>query len=192
MIRSIKAAPAGTPEMVRLSSIGKVFDIMKDELTEVDIKKMKEEIEYRQVVLTPKFKDEVTRTRALGDLSENDEYRSAKRELNRNYSRIRYLKAMIETAVVIKVESSEDAVGLFDHVTIYYEDDDEERTITIVTTLRNDVLNDRISKESPLGSALLGHRVGDRVKIEVNDSYSYYVVIRALEKGRDDETLEIH
>ncbi len=165
---------------------------MKDELTEVDIQKMKEEIEYRQSVLTPKYKEEVARTRALGDLSENDEYRSAKRELNRNYSRIRYLKAMIETAIVIKVESSEDTIGLFDHVTIYYEEDDEERTITIVTTLRNDVLKDLISKESPLGKALLGHKVGDRVKIDVNDSYSYYIQVRALEKGTDDASLDIH
>ncbi|MGN1346750.1 MAG: GreA/GreB family elongation factor [Eubacteriales bacterium] len=165
---------------------------MKDELTAVDIQKMKEEIEYRQSVLTPKFKEEVARTRALGDLSENDEYRSAKRELNRNYSRIRYLKAMIETAVVIEVEKSdENTVGLFDHVTIWYEDDEEERTITLVTTLRNDVLRDRISKESPLGKALLGRRVGERVKIDVNDSYSYYVEIRALEKGTDDASLEI-
>ncbi|MBQ8187183.1 MAG: GreA/GreB family elongation factor [Clostridia bacterium] len=166
---------------------------MKDELTAVDIKKMKEEIEYRQAVLTPKFKDEVARTRALGDLSENDEYRSAKRELNRNYSRIRYLKAMIETAVVIEVEESDDeTVGLFDHITIWYEDDEEERTITIVTTLRNDVLNGLISKESPLGKALLGRRVGERVKIDVNENYSYYVEIRSLEKGADDASLNIN
>lgn len=166
---------------------------MKDELTAVDIKKMKEEIEYRQAVLTPKFKDEVARTRALGDLSENDEYRSAKRELNRNYSRIRYLKAMIETAVVIEVEESDDeTVGLFDHITIWYEDDEEERTITIVTTLRNDVLNGLISKESPLGKALLGRRVGERVKIDVNENYSYYVEIRSIEKGADDASLNIN
>ena len=166
---------------------------MKDELTAVDIQKMKEEIEYRQAVLTPKFKDEVARTRALGDLSENDEYRSAKRELNRNYSRIRYLKAMIETAVVIEVENSgEDTVDLFDHVTIWYEDDEEERTIKIVTTLRNDVLNDLISKESPLGKTLLGKKVGDRVKIDVNENYSYYVEIKSLEKGTDDASLNIN
>lgn len=166
---------------------------MKDELTAVDIKKMKEEIEYRQAVLTPKFKDEVARTRALGDLSENDEYRSAKRELNRNYSRIRYLKAMIETAVIIEVEESDDeTVGLFDHVTIWYEDDEEERTITIVTTLRNDALSGLISKESPLGKALLGRRVGERVKIDVNENYSYYVEIRSLEKGADDASLSIN
>lgn len=165
---------------------------MHNELTEVDIKKMKEEIEYRQSVLTPKFKEEVQRTRALGDLSENDEYHSAKRELNRNYSRIRYLKAMIETAVVIKVESDNDTIGLFDKVTIYYEDDEEERTITIVTTLRNNVLMDLISKESPLGKSLLGHKVGDRVKIDVNDKVSYYVQIKGLEKGVDDESLNIN
>ena len=166
---------------------------MKDELTAVDIKKMKEEIEYRQAVLTPKFKDEVARTRALGDLSENDEYRSAKRELNRNYSRIRYLKAMIETAVVIEIEETDDdTVALFDHATIWYEDDEEERTITIVTTLRNDVLNGLISKESPLGKALLGKKIGERVKIDVNDNYSYYVEIRDLEKGADDASLNIN
>ena len=166
---------------------------MKDELTSADIQKMKEEIEYRQAVLTPKFKEEVARTRALGDLSENDEYRSAKRELNRNYSRIRYLKAMIETAVVIEIEESDaETVGLFDHVTIWYEDDEEERTITIVTTLRNDVLNGLISKESPLGKALLGKKIGERVKIDVNDNYSYYVEIRDLEKGADDASLNIN
>ncbi len=166
---------------------------MKDELTAVDIQKMKEEIEYRQAVLTPKYKEEVARTRALGDLSENDEYRSAKRELNRNYSRIRYLKAMIETAVVIEVaETDDETVGLFDHVTIWYEEDEEERTITIVTTLRNDVLSDLISKESPLGKTLLGRKVGDRVRIDVNETYSYYVQIRSLEKGTDDHSLAIN
>ena len=165
---------------------------MHNELTEVDIKKMREEIEYRQAVLTPKYKDEVARTRALGDLSENDEYRSAKRELNRNYSRIRYLKVMIETAVVIKIDADDNTVGLFDQVTLYYEDEEEERTIRIVTTLRNDVLHDLISKESPLGKAVLGKKVGDRIKIDVNDKYSYYVVIRALEKGTDDENLKIN
>ena len=87
---------------------------MRKELTEVEIKQIKEEIKHRQEVTTPTCIAEVQRTRALGDLSENDEYRSAKRELNRNYSRIRYLKAMIETAVVIEVANSgEDTVDLF-------------------------------------------------------------------------------
>ncbi len=164
---------------------------MHDELTQVDIKKMREEIEYRKKVLTPQLKEHLQAARDLGDLSENDEYRSAKRELNKNYSRIRYLTAMIETAVIIDVKSPDDRVGLFDKVTIRYEEDDEVRTVAIVTTLRNDVLNGYISKESPFGKALLGHKVGDRIKIDASADYSYYVVIEKIEKGHDDESLEI-
>ena len=164
---------------------------MYNELTPVDIKKMKEEIEYRTTQLTPKLKAELQAARELGDLSENDEYRSAKRELNRNYSRIRYLKAMIDTAVVIKVDSAEDKIGLFDKITLYYEEDDEENTITLVTTLRNDVFGGYISKESPVGKAIMGHKVGDRVIVQVNDKISYPVVIRKIEKGIDDPNLKI-
>lgn len=164
---------------------------MHDELTEVDIQKMKDEIRWRREELNPKLRDEVRRTRELGDLSENDEYRSAKREWNRNNGRIRYLEAMIETAIVIKVDHAEDTVGLFDKVTLFYEEDDEENTITLVTTLRNDVFGGYISKESPVGKAIMGHKVGDRVIVQVNDKISYPVVIRKIEKGEDDPNLKI-
>lgn len=164
---------------------------MHDELTEVDIQKMKDEIRWRREELNPKLRDEVRRTRELGDLSENDEYRSAKREWNRNNSRIRYLEAMIETAVVIKVDHAADTVGLFDKVTLFYEEDDEENTITLVTTLRNDVFGGYISKESPVGKAIMGHKVGDRVIVQVNEKISYPVVIRKIEKGEDDPSLKI-
>jgi len=163
---------------------------MHDELTEVDIQKMKEEIRQRQE-LNPKLREEVRRTKELGDLSENDEYRSARREWTRNNSRIRYLEAMIETAVIIKVDHASDVVGLFDKVTLYYEDDDEENTIVLVTTLRNDVFGGYISKESPVGKAIMGHRVGDRVIVHVNADISYPVIIRSIEKGEDDPTLQI-
>ena len=165
---------------------------MAHELTQVEIDKIKEEIAHRQAEVTPACIAEVQRTRALGDLSENDEYRSAKRELNRNYSRIRYLKGLLENAKVVSYSSTDDTVGMFDTVTLYYEDDEEERTITLVTPLRNDILNGRISKESPLGKAIMGHKVGDRVEILVNEKYSYYVEIRALEKGSDDDSLRIN
>lgn len=164
---------------------------MHDELTEVDIQKMKEEIRWRREELNPKLRDEVRRTRELGDLSENDEYRSAKREWNRNNGRIRYLEAMIETAIVIPVAHEENTVGLFDKVTLYYEEDDEENTITLVTTLRNDVFGGYISKESPVGKAIMGHRVGERIMVQVNDMISYPVVIKKIEKGEDDPTLKI-
>ena len=164
---------------------------MHDELTQVDIKKMQEEVDYRMCVLRPQLLAEVQRTREYGDLSENAEYKEAKREKNANESRIRYLKKMIETARVIKVEKKADAVCLFDTVTYYVEEDEEEEERQIVTTLRQDVLRGYLSKESPLGKALLGKKVGDRVYVKVNDNYGYYVEIRAIKKGHDDENIPI-
>ena len=164
---------------------------MHDELTQVDIKKMQEEVDYRMCVLRPQLLAEVQRTREYGDLSENAEYKEAKREKNANESRIRYLKKMIETAKVIKVEKKADAVCLFDTVTYYVEEDDEEEERQIVTTLRQDVLRGYLSKESPLGKALLGKKIGDRVYVKVNDNYGYYVEIRAIKKGHDDENIPI-
>ena len=164
---------------------------MHDELTQVDIDKMKEEIRYRKSELDPQLKEMLKTARELGDLSENDEYKQAKRELGRNRGRIRYLENMIATAKVITDTSGKDEVGLFDFVEIYYEEDDETRTVRIVTTLRNDVLNDCISKESPVGRALLGRKVGDRVTVKVNDRVSYPVVIKSLKKGEDDASLPI-
>ena len=164
---------------------------MYDELTEVDIQKMKDEIDYRTRELRPKLIEEVKVARGFGDLSENFEYKAAKREKNRNDSRIRYLDRMIKTAKVIEDKSGSDEVGLFDRVKIYMEDDDEERDIRLVTTLRQNAPLGLISKESPVGAAIMGHHVGDRVKVDVNDDYSYYIVIREIEKGSDDESLPI-
>lgn len=164
---------------------------MYDELTEVDIKKMREEVEYRTRVLRPKCIEDVKVAREFGDLSENFEYKAAKREKNRNDSRIRYLERMISTAKVIKNSSAEGVVGLFDRVKIYIEEDDEERDIQIVTTLRQNALKNLISKESPVGKAVMGRKVGDRVKVTVSEDYSYYIVIRSAEKGEDDESLDI-
>ena len=124
-------------------------------------------------------------------LSENAVYHAAKRERGRNESRIRYLRNMIKTAVIIDSKSADDRVGLFDTVTYYVEEDDCEEQVRIVTTLRRDPFQNIISKESPLGSALMGKRVGDRVCVEVNSGYSYFIVIRGIEKGEDDDGLEI-
>ena len=165
---------------------------MYDELTDVDIKKMQEEIDYRVRELRPKLIEEVQTARAFGDLSENYEYKCAKQAKNRNESRIRYLERMIRTAKVIQVKPKEDAVNLFDKVTIYNEMVKKEMDIRIVTTLRQDALKGLISKESPVGKALMGHKVGDRVQVEVNANMKYFVEIRAIEKGRDDENMEIN
>ena len=164
---------------------------MHDELTEVDIKKMQEELNHRRTVLRPQLIEDVQTARAFGDLSENFEYKCAKRDKNRNDSRIRYLENMIRTAKVISADSQEGIVGLFDRVELYNEKLDKTQTIRLVTTLRQDALKGLISKESPVGSAVLGHRVGDRVLVEVSPELKFYMVIRSIEKGTDDESLEI-
>lgn len=163
---------------------------MYDELTEVDIQKMKDEIDYRTLQLRPKLIEEVKVARGFGDLSENFEYKAAKREKNRNDSRIRYLQNMIKTAVVIERNDEADGVALFDKVTFQDEDGDEE-TIQLVTTLRQDALKGLISKESPVGKALMGKRVGDTVRIQVNENYAYDVTILSLEKTGEDPDIPI-
>ena len=164
---------------------------MYDELTEIDIKKMEEEIAYREAVLGPELLAEMKRTREFGDLSENAEYKEAKREKRKNEGRIRYLKNMIRTAKVIEIKVDRDRIGLFDRVKIYNEKMGAEKEIQIVTTLRQNALQGYVSKESPLGTAIMGHKVGDRVLVQVNENMSYYVQIRALEKGEDNEELPI-
>ena len=159
---------------------------MHDELTKTDIKKMREELDYRRITLRPKLLEEVKVARGFGDLSENFEYKAAKQEKNKNESRIRYLENMLKTARVYDDRSADDEVGLYDKVTVYLEDDDEEETWQVVTTVRQDVLHGLISKESPMGSALLGKKAGERFYVQVNKEYGYYAVVRAIEKGRDD------
>lgn len=164
---------------------------MYDELTAVDIKKMQEELDHRIQVLRPQLIEEVQTARAFGDLSENFEYKCAKQAKNRNDSRIRYLERMIRTAKVIEVKDQADAVGLFDRVTVYNEMAKKEMVLRIVTTLRQDALKGLISKESPVGQALLGHKAGERVQVTLGPGSGYFMEIRAIEKGEDDESLEI-
>ena len=164
---------------------------MYDELTEVDIRKMQEEINYRVRELRPKLIEDVQTARAFGDLSENFEYKCAKQEKNRNESRIRYLERMIRTAKFISSESKEDAVGLFDTVIVFNEKLQKEMTVRLVTTLRADASKGLISKESPVGKALLGRRAGETVHVKVSDSLQYDMVIRSIEKGEDDASIAI-
>lgn len=164
---------------------------MHDELTRTDIEKMKEELHQRRTVTRPQLLEAVKEARAFGDLSENFEYKAAKREKSRNDSRIRYLQNMIKTAVVIDGTSQGEGIALFDKVTFLVEDDGTQETIQLVTTLRQDALKGLISKESPVGKALLGHKVGDRVKIQVSDTFAYYVQIQQVEKTGEDPDLPI-
>ena len=164
---------------------------MHDELTKVDIAKMQQELDMRRLELRPKLIEEVQIARSFGDLSENFEYKAAKREKNRNDSRIRYLERMIRTAVVIEDTSAEDEVGLFDTVTVFLTDECEEEVFRLVTTLRQNPLQGLVSKESPIGSALMGKKVGDIVHVQVNERFGYDAKVIKIEKGTDDEDLPI-
>lgn len=161
---------------------------MHDQLTENDIRRLQEEIEYRKLVVRKDAIAAVKEAREQGDLSENFEYYAAKKDKNKNESRIRYLERMIKTARVISDDSKADEVGLNNTVTLFFEDEGECETYKIVTTIRENSLEGRISNESPIGKAVMGHKVGDRVFVRVNDKFGYYVVIKALEKTEDDST----
>lgn len=159
---------------------------MHNELTKKDLELMRKELDHRRLELRPKLLEEVKTARGFGDLSENFEYKAAKRERGRNESRIRYLENMIRTAVVVEDRSGADTVGLYDKVTVWLEDDGEEEVYQIVTTVRQDALRGRISKESPVGRALLGRRVGERFQVQSDSGYTWEGVVRAIEKGTDD------
>lgn len=159
---------------------------MNNELTQSDIRKMEEEIEFRKLVERPRLIADVKEARSHGDLSENFEYYAAKREKNRNESRIRYLERMIRSAHVISDASKEDEVGINNTVTIEFVEDGEQEVYRIVTTVRGNSLQGLISNVSPMGSALLGHKVGDVVHVNVSDSAGYDVKIVALDKTMDD------
>ena len=159
---------------------------MAEQLTRKDVERIEAEIEMRKLEMRPKLIEAVKEARAQGDLSENFEYYAAKREKNRNESRIKYLEKMIKTAKIISDESADDEVGLNNTIELYFEDDDETEKFKIVTTVRGSSLEGYISNDSPLGRAVMGHKAGDRVFVKVNENAGYYVVIKSIENTVDD------
>jgi hypothetical protein len=159
---------------------------MYDKLTKNDIRRLEEEIEHRKLVVRKQAIAEVKEARAHGDLSENFEYYAAKRFKNQNESRIRYLEKMVKTARIIEDDSKEDEVGLDNTVTVYFVEDDEEEIYKLVTSVRGDSVSNLITIESPLGKALMGHKEGDTVSVKVNEQVSYDVVIKNIEKTKDE------
>ena len=161
---------------------------MREQLTASDVAKIREEIDHRKLVVRPKALEDVKEARAQGDLSENFEYYAAKRFNRQNESRIQYLEKMLKTAKVISDKSKADEVGLNDTVTLYFEDDDEEEVYRLVTSIRGNSMEGRISIESPLGSAIRGHKEGETVFVKVNEKSGYEVTIRKIEKTGEEET----
>mgnify|MGYP002650459393 CR=1 FL=1 len=158
---------------------------MREKLTKSDVEKIQAEIDHRKLVVRPECLEAVKEARAQGDLSENFEYYAAKKDKNQNESRIRYLENMLKNAIVISDASKSDEVGVNKAVTRYMEDDDEEETYKLVTSIRGNSMHNMISTESPLGKAILRHKVGERVLVKASDTYSYYVVIKKIENTSD-------
>ena len=154
---------------------------MHDDLTAQDIAMMQKELDHRKLELMPELIEEVKRTRAFGDLSENFEYKAAKQAQNRNRSRIRYLERMIKSAHVIEDKAGADEVGLFDKVELLFEDDEDTETVQVVTTVRCDPLSGRISCK-----ALLGRKAGDEVSVTTEEGGSYTVRIKSITKEEDN------
>ena len=164
---------------------------MREKLTRSDVKKIEEEIEHRKLVVRKEALEAVKEARAHGDLSENFEYHAAKKDKNKNESRIRYLERMLKTAEIITDESKEDEVGLNNTVEVYFEEDEASEKFRLVTSIRGNSMKGLISTESPIGKAIMGHKVNDRIFIRVNDSYGYYIVIRSIEKTVEDAADQI-
>ena len=160
---------------------------MREKLTKSDVEKIREEIEHRKLVERKELIEAVKEARSHGDLSENFEYHAAKKEKNRNESRIRYLERMLKTANIVSDDSKEDEIGINNTVDLYFEDDEEVETYRIVTSVRGSSLNGLVSIESPLGKALLGHKEGDRVFIKVNDDFGYYVIVKKVIKTQSED-----
>ena len=156
-------------------------------LTQSDVEKIKEEIEHRKLVVRPEAIEAVKEARAQGDLSENFEYHAAKKDKNQNESRIRYLERMLKTAQIVSEKSADDEVGMNNTVEVYFEDEDETEVFKLVTSVRGSSLNGKISIESPMGKAVLGHKVNDRVYVKVNENTGYYVVIKSIENTGDSD-----
>lgn len=160
---------------------------MREKLTARDVQKIEEEIEHRKLVVRKEAIEAVKEARAQGDLSENFEYYAAKRHKNQNESRIRYLERMLKTADIVSDESKEDEVGMNDVVEVEFEEDGEVEKYKLVTSIRGNSMENRISIESPIGKALKGKKVGQRVEVQVNDNYSYFLLIRSIDKTGSEE-----
>ena len=158
---------------------------MREKLTERDVQKIQQEIEHRKLVVRKEAIEAVKEARAQGDLSENFEYYAAKRHKNQNESRIRYLERMLKTADIVTDTSREDEV-MDDIVEVEFEEDGEIEKYKLVTSIRGNSMENRVSIESPVGRALKGHKVGDRVQVKVNETMSYYLKIRSIDKTGDE------
>lgn len=136
------------------------------ELTYEGIKELQDELEYRKTELAIEIAERLKEARALGDLSENSEYDDAKDAQAKNEVRIADIEAILKNAKVIDdTEISSEQVTLGSKVKLLDVEFDEELVYTIVGSLEEDIFKNKISNESPVGSAIMGCKAGETVKV---------------------------
>ena len=135
-------------------------------LTKSGVKKLEAELENLKTVVRPEIAEKIKLARSFGDLSENSEYDEAKNTQGLVENRITELEQIIKNAVLIdESELSVDNVSVGTHVTIQMEGEDETEEYDIVGRTEADPLNGKISDESPVGHALMGKAVGEKVEV---------------------------
>lgn len=151
---------------------------MNNTLTEENMKKLKEELEYRMTVKRAEIAKEKLIAAAHGDRSENAEYKEACRNYRENDNRIQYLLTMISTATVIDDKTVDKSVlGIGSKAKIKFVEDEYETIVTLVTTMDVDLENMHISIESDLGKALSSKKAGDIVEVEApGENYSVEIL----------------
>ena len=133
------------------------------------LRQMEEKLKYMTTVRRAEVAEHLNIARGFGDLSENAEYDEAKDEQAKLEADIVELEAALRNVIVIDGEISTDAVNVGTTVRVLYLDDGEEEEFTIVGARESDPMNNKISNESPVGVALLGHKSGETVSVDAPD-----------------------
>ena len=150
---------------------------MHNELTKIDIQKMREERDYRRVTLRPQLLEEVKVARGFGDLSENSEYDEAKNEQGKLYSRIAELEEILQHVVIVDESNAPtNVVTIGCKVTVADKNGNTMPAYRIVGSQESDPMNGIISEESPFGKALVGAKEGDTVTVEAPSGAIVYTV----------------
>lgn len=145
-------------------------------LTKEKLEKLEDELEYLKTKKRPEMAEKIKIARSFGDLSENADYDEAKNEQGEVESRIMKIEDMIRNAKTIEVVENADVVGVGNTVSLYDEEFKEDVEYKIVGTAESNPLEGYISNESPVGEAIIGHKVNDRVEVDTPNGKMYFVI----------------
>ncbi len=155
-------------------------------LTKTGKAQLEEQLEYLKTVKRAEISEQIKVARSFGDLSENAEYTEARNEQSRIEGKIMELEAQLKAAVVVdddQVDLTE--VGIGTQVKLFNVDFDEEETYMILGASEADIFKGIISNESPVGKALLGHKIGETVTVETENGSFTYKILEIAKADRD-------